>query len=76
MTYLDHAATTPMVPAAIQALTAQLALVGNPSSLHSDGRRARRPAVCKDEGLPTMASCVLMASIAAGTMGVVAAWSR
>ncbi len=42
MTYLDHAATTPMVPAAIQVMTTQLALVGNPSSLHSAGRRARR----------------------------------
>jgi cysteine desulfurase len=42
MTYLDHAATTPMVPVATQVMTEQLALVGNPSSLHSAGRRARR----------------------------------
>ena len=42
MTYLDHAATTPMVPAAIEAMNAQLAVVGNPSSLHTAGRRARR----------------------------------
>ena len=40
--YLDHAATTPMVPAAIEAMTAQLRHVGNPSSLHASGRRARR----------------------------------
>lgn len=39
--YLDHAATTPMVPAAIEAYAAALAQVGNPSSLHTSGRRAR-----------------------------------
>jgi cysteine desulfurase len=42
MTYLDHAATTPMLPAAMQALTGALPLLGNASSLHSSGRRARR----------------------------------
>jgi len=40
--YLDHAATTPMVPEAIEAMTRQLGSVGNPSSLHSSGRAARR----------------------------------
>ncbi|TQL69546.1 cysteine desulfurase [Nocardioides albertanoniae] len=40
--YLDHAATTPMAPAAIEAMTAELAQVGNASSLHASGRRARR----------------------------------
>jgi cysteine desulfurase len=40
--YLDHAATTPMRPEAYAAMTAELALVGNPSSLHAAGRRARR----------------------------------
>ncbi|HQV91553.1 MAG TPA: aminotransferase class V-fold PLP-dependent enzyme, partial [Phycicoccus sp.] len=39
--YLDHAATTPMVPAAIEAYAGALARVGNPSSLHSSGRAAR-----------------------------------
>jgi cysteine desulfurase len=42
MVYLDHAATTPMLPEAIEAMTAELARVGNPSSLHASGRRARR----------------------------------
>ncbi|WFB07277.1 cysteine desulfurase [Streptomyces sp. LX-29] len=42
MAYLDHAATTPMLPEAVQAMTAQLAVVGNASSLHAAGRRARR----------------------------------
>src|ERR1700739_109434 len=40
--YLDHAATTPMHPDAIEALTAVLATVGNASSLHTSGRVARR----------------------------------
>jgi cysteine desulfurase len=42
VTYLDHAATTPMVAESLAAMTAQLGLVGNPSSLHGLGRRARR----------------------------------
>ncbi len=40
--YLDHAATTPMLPEAIEAMVGELAVVGNPSSLHTAGRRARR----------------------------------
>ena len=40
--YLDHAATTPMLPEAITAMTEELAQFGNPSSLHNAGRRARR----------------------------------
>ena len=40
--YFDHAATTPMVPPAIEAMTRELARVGNASSLHGSGRAARR----------------------------------
>ena len=40
--YLDHAATTPVVPAALAAMTEELGQLGNPSSLHNAGRRARR----------------------------------
>lgn len=40
--YLDHAATTPISPEALAALTHELARTGNPSSLHGSGRRARR----------------------------------
>jgi len=40
--YLDHAATTPMLPEALDAMTGELARLGNPSSLHNAGRRARR----------------------------------
>lgn len=39
--YLDHAATTPVVPAARDAMAEALAEWANPSSPHSDGRRAR-----------------------------------
>src|ERR1700691_4502633 len=40
--YPDHAATTPMLPESITAMTEELAQLGNPSSLHNAGRRARR----------------------------------
>ncbi|ETT26150.1 cysteine desulfurase [Rhodococcus aetherivorans] len=40
--YLDHAATTPMLPAAVSAMTEIFATVGNASSLHGSGRAARR----------------------------------
>ncbi|WP_375489102.1 cysteine desulfurase family protein [uncultured Jatrophihabitans sp.] len=42
MHYLDHAATTPMLPEAIAAVTQAMGRVGNPSSLHAAGRQARR----------------------------------
>ncbi len=40
--YLDHAASTPMHPEAVAAMTAQLAHPGNASALHAAGRAARR----------------------------------
>ena len=42
MAYLDHAATTPMLPQAVAAMTGALSTLGNASSLHTSGRRARR----------------------------------
>jgi cysteine desulfurase len=42
--YLDHAATTPMLPDVLAAMTEQLGRVGNASSLHASGRAARRVA--------------------------------
>ena len=42
MVYLDHAATTPMLPQAAEAMAALLTQPGNASSLHAAGRRARR----------------------------------
>ena len=40
--YLDHAATTPVHPEAVAAMTEVLGDVGNPSSLHAAGRCARK----------------------------------
>lgn len=40
--YLDHAATTPISGPALAAMTRELSRIGNPSSLHGSGRRARR----------------------------------
>jgi len=40
--YLDHAATSPMPLAVIAAYAEALAVVGNPSSIHSQGQNARR----------------------------------
>jgi cysteine desulfurase len=40
--YLDHAATTPIAPEALAVLTAELARVGNASSLHLFGRQVRK----------------------------------
>ncbi|HEY0258280.1 MAG TPA: cysteine desulfurase family protein [Lacisediminihabitans sp.] len=40
--YLDHAATTPMLPSAMAAYTSALGIVGNPSSIHSQGQNAKR----------------------------------
>jgi len=42
MPYLDHAATTPMLPEAVTAVADTLGELGNASSLHGAGRRARR----------------------------------
>ena len=42
MAYLDHAATTPMIDAAVEAYVAAAREVGNASSLHRPGRLARR----------------------------------
>jgi cysteine desulfurase len=40
-TYLDHNATAPLRPEAREAMLAAIDLVGNPSSVHAEGRRAR-----------------------------------
>ena len=40
--YLDHAATTPMTADVLEAYTSALSVVGNPSSIHSQGQAVRR----------------------------------
>ncbi len=43
LVYLDHAATTPVLPEVVEVVTAQMrAEIGNPSSQHRAGRRARK----------------------------------
>jgi cysteine desulfurase len=42
MPYLDHAATTPVLPEVIETMTDAMSRLGNPSSLHTSGRQARR----------------------------------
>ena len=42
MAYLDHAATTPMLPQALDAYVRTARSLGNASSLHGSGRTARR----------------------------------
>ncbi|MBS1717273.1 MAG: cysteine desulfurase [Armatimonadetes bacterium] len=39
--YLDHAASSPLLPSAKAAMEHALALYGNPSSLHAEGRAAK-----------------------------------
>ncbi|NDL59103.1 cysteine desulfurase family protein [Phytoactinopolyspora mesophila] len=40
--YLDHAATSPILPEVIEVVAEVMATVGNPSSLHAAGRQARK----------------------------------
>ena len=40
--YLDWNATTPLRPEAKQAMAAAWEMAGNPSSVHAEGRQARR----------------------------------
>ena len=42
MAYLDHAASTPVLPEVVEAVVDALHTTGNASSLHTAGRRARR----------------------------------
>jgi len=41
-TYLDHNATSPIRPEVIEAVSAAMAVEGNPSAQHADGRAANR----------------------------------
>ena len=55
--YLDHAATTPILPEAAAAMTEQLTRVGNASSLHGSGRGARRVVEESREAIARALSC-------------------
>lgn len=55
--YFDHAATTPMIPAAIEALNLQISHLGNASSLHTQGRSVRKDVEEARETLARIAGC-------------------
>ena len=56
--YLDHAATTPMTDAAIAAMTSSLSKIGNPSSLHTQGRATRKDIEDAREIIAKSAGCL------------------
>ena len=55
--YLDHAATTPMIPEALDALTNQIKEFGNASSLHSAGRAVRKKVEESRETIASLVGC-------------------
>ena len=56
--YVDHAATTPLSPAAFKAITSQLQELGNPSSLHTHGRATRKALEDAREVIAQQVSCL------------------
>jgi cysteine desulfurase len=65
--YLDHAATTPMVQPAIDALTTQILKTGNASSLHSTGRSVRKELEEARESIAKAAGCAAIDVIFTGS---------
>jgi len=55
--YLDHAATTPMIPEALDALTNQIKEFGNASSLHAAGRAVRKKVEEARETIAALVGC-------------------
>ena len=55
--YLDHAATTPALPAAIAAMARTAAVVGNPSSVHAGGRAANAIVEAARDAVAGWAGC-------------------
>ncbi|ORC15284.1 cysteine desulfurase [Rothia nasimurium] len=55
--YMDYAATAPILPAAVDAMVDQMQTGGNPSSLHSAGRRARAAVEYAREQIARVAGC-------------------
>jgi cysteine desulfurase len=58
MVYLDHAATTVVFPEVIEIMTKHLSEVGNPSSLHTSGRAARKTVEIAREKISTALNCL------------------
>ena len=55
--YLDNAATTPISEVALQAFIEQARQIGNPSSLHTYGRKVRKDLEESREKLATLVGC-------------------
>lgn len=55
--YLDHAATTPILPAALAAYIEAMNVVGNPASVHSQGQNAKRMLEEAREQVATSVGC-------------------
>ena len=56
--YLDHAATTPMFDVAIDAMNSALRKLGNPSSLHTEGRSTRKDVEDAREKIARAVDCL------------------
>lgn len=56
--YLDHAATTPLLPEALEAMRPWMSVPGNPSSLHAEGRAARQAVDQARETLAVAFGCL------------------
>ena len=65
--YLDHAATTPMFDVAIDAMNTSLRKLGNPSSLHAEGRSTRKDVEDAREKIATAVGCLASEVIFTGT---------
>ncbi len=55
--YLDNAATTAVLPEVIEVVTRELLQTGNPSSLHTDGREARKDVEVAREQIAESLGC-------------------
>ena len=65
--YLDHAATTPMFGVAIDAMNTSLRKLGNPSSLHAEGRSTRKDVEDAREKIAKAAGCLASEVIFTGS---------
>ena len=65
--YLDHAATTPMFDVAIDAMNTSLRKLGNPSSLHTEGRSTRKDVEDAREKIAKAIDCLASEIIFTGS---------
>ena len=65
--YLDHAATTPIFDVALDAMQIALRKVGNPSSLHTEGRSTRKDVEDARESIAKAIGCLASEVIFTGS---------